>query len=349
VGTLVPVAMRDAIQASLDRVQQQVGNLDTYVAISTGMSAKEVSEVFSAEQVDALALAIHNAEQNKGFIIGDQTGIGKGRVVAGMIRYALHKGKTPIFVTEKPNLYADMIRDLDDIGMAESLGLESGKPAIFITNGGGEPIPYQLLRKVKGDVVESNFTLRPAKTGKALDAMMAQMAQDGSLGAYKAIFTTYSQLQTVKGASTERMRFVRHFGNGGYLIFDESHNAGGNDAGQARTKEQRELAKSGQTLVTGRAGTARDLVRNAAGTFFSSATYAKRPDVMDLYSSTNMRLAVNKPSELAPAIKAGGVPMQQIVAPMLTEDGRPQRLRARGGAWSFCSPLRARDHWHPAL
>ena len=36
-----------------------------------------------------------------------------------MLRYAMKNGKTPIFVTEKPNLYADMMRDLGDIGMKD--------------------------------------------------------------------------------------------------------------------------------------------------------------------------------------------------------------------------------------
>jgi hypothetical protein len=48
--------------------------------------------------------------------------------------------------------------------------------------------------------------------------------------------------------------------------------------------------------------------------FYSSATYAKRPDVMDLYSATDMAMAVSDPSELGEAIARGGVPMQQAVA-----------------------------------
>jgi len=44
---------------------------------------------------------ISNAQAGKGFIIGDQTGIGKGRVVAAMIKYALVNDKIPIFVTEE--------------------------------------------------------------------------------------------------------------------------------------------------------------------------------------------------------------------------------------------------------
>jgi hypothetical protein len=95
------------------------------------------------------------------------------------------------------------------------------------------------------------------------------------------------------------------------MIFDESHNAGG--TGNTRAKEDK---------PEGRAAFVRSLVNNAFGTFFSSATYAKRADVMDLYSSTNMSLAVDKPSMLGDAIKYGGVPMQQIVANMLTQDGQ---------------------------
>jgi len=321
VGTLVPRAMRDSIEQSLQKVENEMGSLDEYVSDSIGMDLETLREDFSAEQIDALALAIRNAEAGKGFIIGDQTGIGKGRVVAAMIKFAIRSGKIPIFVTEKPNLYSDMIRDLDDIGMTRELALDTAKPKIFITNG-GESIPYQLLRK-KGDQVEEiNLTLKAPKSGKALDGMMEELRNKESIGNYKVIFTTYSQLQTVKGKDTERQRFIKTFGAGNYMIFDESHNAGGAGETQARSKEQREAAKKGESLSTGRSAFVRNLVNNAFGTFFSSATYAKRPDVMDLYSSTNMMLAVDKPADLAEAIKRGGVPMQQIVATMLTKDGQ---------------------------
>ena len=321
VGTLVPRAMADSIKNSLQSLSDEVGSIDEYVANGLGLDTDQLAGYFSAEQVDALALSIKNAEEGKGFIIGDQTGIGKGRVVAAMIRYAITQGKVPIFVTEKPNLYSDMIRDLDDIGMTEALALDSKKPRVFITNG-TDAIPYTLLRTVDGEVVENNLTLRAPKSGKALDDVMREMAQSESLGDYKVIFTTYSQLQTVKGKMTERQRFIQQFGNSNYMIFDESHNAGGAGETQARTKDQREAAADGQSLVTGRAAFVRSLVGNAFGTFFSSATYAKRPDVMDLYSSTNMKLAVDKISELGAAIKNGGVPMQQAVANMLTKDGQ---------------------------
>lgn len=322
VGTLVPRAMRDSIDASLQKIEDQVGDLDNYVSERLSMDADTVRSNFSAEQVDALALAIKNAEEGRGFIIGDQTGIGKGRVVAAMIRYALVNDKIPIFITEKPNLYADMIRDLDDIGMTDELALDTQKPRILITNG-GEKIPYSLVRESNGEVTETQFLLKAPKSGKALDDAFNRMMDANNLGEYKVIFTTYSQLQTVKGKVTDRMKFVQQFGSGNYIIFDESHNAGG--AGE--TDNPRNAATAVQQAISavapgGRAGFARSLVNSAYGTFFSSATYAKRPDVMDLYSSTNMKLAVDRIADLSSAIKEGGVPMQQVVANMLTMDGQ---------------------------
>jgi hypothetical protein len=322
VGTLAPRAMAQAIQESIDRIESQVGNVDEFVAESLEMDPETLRENFSAEQVDALVLAIRNAQEGKGFIIGDQTGVGKGRVVAAMIKYALINDKIPIFVTEKPNLYSDMIRDLDDIGMTDQLGLDTAKPKVFMTNA-GKTVPYKLLRKVNGEMTETKLNLKPPKsTINALDALMKDMQEKEDLGEFKVIFTTYNQLQTVKGETTERQNFIKQFGAGNYMIFDESHNAGGAGETQARTKEQREKEKEGKGLSQGRASFVRNLVQNAYGTFFSSATYAKRPDVMDLYSSTDMKLAVDKLADLSDAIKNGGIPMQQTVATMLAKVGQ---------------------------
>jgi hypothetical protein len=277
VGTLAPRAMAQSIDQSLTKLEAQFGDIDEYVAEALQMDPETLREKFSAEQIDALALAISNAEAGKGFIIGDQTGVGKGRVVAGMIKYALLNGKTPIFMTEKPNLYSDMIRDLDDIGMTDELALESNNPKIIITNN-NEPVPYTLIRQVNGDPVEKDFILKaPAKdekkSGYKLTTLFKKLREDDSLGRYKVIFTNYSQTQMVNKAPTERQAFLNHFGNDGYLILDESHNAGGTSK---KSKSEGE--------GTGRSSFIREMVNNSFGSFFSSATYAKRPDVMDLYS-----------------------------------------------------------------
>jgi hypothetical protein len=307
VGTLAPSAMAKAIDESLTYLEDRVGDIDNYVASKLDFEVEDLKTKFSAEQVDALALAIDNAEQGKGFIIGDQTGVGKGRVVAGMIKYALLQGQIPIFMTQKPNLYSDMIRDLDDIGMTDVLNLDSDTPNILITQA-DEKIPFALARKNKnGEPYEKKHVLKnPVAPAKHND-FMKQLVRDNDLGKFKVIFSVYDSMNTQNKKLTERAKMVEHFADNNYLILDESHAAGGS---------------GGDPDAVTRAGFIRKLVNNSKGSFFSSATYAKRPDVMDLYSTTDMKLAVDNISELAEAIKRGGVPMQQAVANMLTKSGQ---------------------------
>ena len=85
-GTLVPKNMAGPLSRALGKLaDKHKGDLDGYVAKELGYSRKELEEYFAGEQVDAIALAIDNIEAGNGFIIGDQTGIGKGRVNAAII------------------------------------------------------------------------------------------------------------------------------------------------------------------------------------------------------------------------------------------------------------------------
>ena len=290
VGTLVPVNMQTATANALARLERQVGSLDDYVTDRLGYGrAEDLHQSFSAEQVDACALAIANLERGSGFILGDQTGIGKGRVVAAMIRYAKLTGRTPIFITKDTPLYADMIRDLGDIQMPHF------RP--FVTNAQlSLPLPDG----------------RQLKTAhKSHRRELAALMDAGQLGDYDAIFTTYSQLQTIKGKETERRQFLRRFAPNAILILDESHEAGGSRS---------ERATPG--AAPNRADFVRELIGLAAGAVYSSATYAKRPDVMDLYAKTDMRLAVSNMASLTGMVEQGGVPLQQALATMLTESGQ---------------------------
>lgn len=302
-GTLVPVNMQTAVQNALDGLRTRVGDLDSFVAGKLQYPVDELGDYFGAEQVDALALALDNMDRGAGFIIGDQTGIGKGRVVAAVIRYALITGRTPIFTTEKPNLYGDMYRDLVDIGVPKMLGRP---PKILMTNA-GESVPLD----------EEGTVVLKTPGAATHNARLRQMAAKGRLDGYDMVFTTYSQMQTHKGEKTARMDFLEAMARGGLVIFDESHNAGGSTQRGRGGDEQKKANEP-----PNRAEFARLISRAAGGVFYSSATYAKRPDVMDLYATTDMRLAVADISKLADAIQRGGVPMQQVVAAMLSESGQ---------------------------
>lgn len=293
-GTLVPKNMATAARQALTDLEKRHGGIDQYVADQLGYPAAELGNYFAAEQVDALGMAISNIADGSGFIIGDQTGIGKGRVNAGIIRWAKRQGYIPVFVTMKPDLYADMVRDLADIGMEgfnplpTNAGL-SGSDVILLPDG----------RELK------------TKSAQAHEKVLRDVMQNG-MGAYDAVFTTYDQLNPVKGQDTFRRQFMMDIAPNAVFILDESHNAGG----QASTRKKANAADDRAQFVR------KMLQSSRQGTFYSSATYAKRPDVMSLYFKTDMQYAADDMGKLAEAIERGGIPMQQAVAAELTETGQ---------------------------
>ncbi|WP_297215415.1 PLxRFG domain-containing protein [uncultured Desulfovibrio sp.] len=293
-GTLVPRNMATAARQAMAELERRHGGIDQYVADQLGYPVKDLGKYFAAEQVDALGMAISNIADGSGFIIGDQTGIGKGRVNAGIIRWAKRQGYIPVFVTMKPDLYADMVRDLADIGME-----------------GFTPLPTNA--GLSGDdviLLPDGRTLK-TKTAKAHEKVLREVMQNG-MGAYDAVFTTYDQLNPVKGKDTFRRQFMMEIAPNAVFILDESHNAGG----QASTRKKADAADDRAQFVR------RMLQASRQGTFYSSATYAKRPDVMSLYFKTDMQYAADDMGKLAEAIERGGIPMQQVVAAELTETGQ---------------------------
>jgi hypothetical protein len=166
--TLIPTNMASAAQQALDLFEQHHGDIDAYLATRLGYgSVDELHQYFSAEQFDASALAIGNLEQGAGFITGDQTGIGKGRICASIMRYAQQQGKIALFITKDKPLYADMMRDVSDIGMRRF--------SPFITDSSTE-IP-----------LANGAALKTAGAAKQKEEMQAMM-QRGNLGHYSAVY-----------------------------------------------------------------------------------------------------------------------------------------------------------------
>ncbi|MDB6179011.1 PLxRFG domain-containing protein [Paracoccus sp. Z330] len=313
VGTLVPRAMQSAADDALSSLRDEVGDIDQFVADKLGYPVSRITGsdgkpgYFSAEQVDALALAIKNIEDGAAFIIGDQTGVGKGRVVAGVLLYAKKNGRFPVFVTKQPGLFADMVRDLRDIGEAGS------EKRILSTKDlrGANVIP---LSNEPGDVLET-------ESAPKLKSLITGIAKTGRLpDGYDYFFTTYSQMQWEAGSAgqaTYRQTAMRSLASNAVMILDESHEAGGT--------EQRKVDPETGEIIPTRADFFRDVLSHAHGVMYSSATYAKNPTVMSLYNKTDMRLSVDDMSKLPNAVKAGGVPLQQVIANMLVKAGQYMR------------------------
>jgi hypothetical protein len=118
----MPAEQADVVKKALEKL----GDVDTFLVNELGYSSvedmwhgsqsPENHGGLAADQVDSVAMAIHQMNQGNAFIIGDQTGIGKGRQAAALIRYGVKKGGCPVFITVKKALFSDMYRDLCDIG-----------------------------------------------------------------------------------------------------------------------------------------------------------------------------------------------------------------------------------------
>lgn len=316
-NTLVPANLRDATFQSLDRLERQHGPIDSYVADSLGRDVGDLGKYFSAEQIDAIGLGISNVEKGEGFIIGDQTGIGKGRVVAAMISYAKRKGLVPLFVTEKPDLYGDMWRDLHDIGWHEQLG----RPISMVMTNAGVRVPLddEALDWIaeRDDAKEAGLKVPPQRgtfsKAQSSDAATKNMqAIVRGEASPDVVFTTYDQMNAVKGAETPRRGFLKAVAPKSFLIMDEAHNAGWTKPSE----------RAGEDATPPRSEVFRDAIGQAKSVMYSSATYAKSPTVMSLYSKTDMAKAVEKPSQLPDLIEKGGVPLQQVVASMLAKAGQ---------------------------
>lgn len=203
-GVLIPVNMKDPTQDALSRLEDAVGNIDDYAVEQLGYkSVEELHGALMGLQVDSVASAIYQIENGKGVIIADQTGIGKGRQAAAVIRWADLSGHIPVFVSVTPSLFTDMYGDLHDIG--------SDNINPFILNK-DESI------KGPGDTkLFANKAIGHKQT-------MERVRDSGQLPAgANAIFMTYSQVNT----DNVQRQMLTALADRAVFILDESHKAGG--------------------------------------------------------------------------------------------------------------------------
>jgi C-terminal domain on Strawberry notch homologue/Toprim-like/P-loop containing NTP hydrolase pore-1/Protein of unknown function (DUF3991)/MutS domain I len=308
--TIIPTNMAAAAQKALDKLEQAVGNIDVFVQQRLGYDSPEhLWRHFYAEQIDAIALAFHQRDQGNIFLNGDQTGNGKGRFGAANLIDASRQDYIPVFVTQKSNLYNAMINDLADVGRPNF--------RVFATD-----------NKLKLKLDDG----RRLVTGNAADqeAEMQRILEQGLGRNYQAIFTTYSQLQTVGAEEPFRRDFFRAIAPRAVFIFDEAHEAGG-------------VSKIGTWKTNGppnRADFVRELVDLSAGAVFMSATSIKSSTVIDLYARrSDARHAVQHIDNLEIILKDGGVPLQQMFATKFVASGQMIRRGRSMAGISFDSKI----------
>ena len=316
----MPAAQAMEFERALHSIEEKHGNVDEWLTQELGYAdTADLYRALAAEQVEGVAMAIDKMNSDRGFIIADQTGIGKGRQAASIIRYAVRNGHKPIFVTQKAGLFSDMYRDLKDIGSPEL------RPFIF----GSDKKTATITERQEDGTDKVIFAL---PTPKERDRVYSYIEQHGTLpDEYDYAVTTYSQVQNgttqyeigdngkieakpkkYKGKVSagditgERRRHVIDLlSRGNYLILDEAHTAGG----------QSDLGGYMQSIIPG-----------VKGITYLSATYAKRPDNMPLYAiKTAISDSGVEVAELINAVAQGGVPLQEIMSRQLVKSGEMAR------------------------
>ena len=341
IGAVVPARQKEA----LDNVLNKLGDADQYLVDNLGYNDKEdLYAHLAAEQIDAVALGLKQMEKGNGFIIGDQTGIGKGRQAAAIIRYAVKQGRIPISFTQKANLFSDTYRDLNDIGSPEL------RPFILASSNEGN-IKVNYDEEVKG-LDGQTTTVRkqkvvykvPIKT--ETERVLKYIAENGKLPeGYDYILTTYSQIRNgmeefkggkwkakKKVTATDRngqmkRDAIKRIAENSVFILDESHDAAGEGSGSAFIQE---------------------VLPKVKGVTFLSATYAKTPDAMKLYALKTDLGSKNKEEgekgdaswKVLNAIKKGGAVFQEIMSQALTKSGQMiRRERDMTGVTIDWNPL----------
>ena len=280
-----PVSQAENQYLAMQSLQETIGqNIDDWL---TGeleyKSVDGMREALMSLQVEGAAAAVWQMQQGKSVIIGDQTGVGKGRQAAAVIRWAERKGKVPIFITQKPALYTDMYNELLDMDS------DFIKPYL---SGSGQGIKQKKEKETDPDV----WLFRNANT----DKLNAEIAKSGTLpGESNAMFTTYDQLKSPK----RRAAVDKLIENGNaVLIMDESHEAAGPGSGINEYLS--------------------NAIPQSDGSMFLSATFAKRPEHLAFYFNTDLSDAVDNMAQLIEALRNGGTQLQEVMSQALTRGGQ---------------------------
>lgn len=181
-------------------------------------SDDELKRILSKEQMDSVAYAIYNIHHNQEFIVGDKTGIGKGRILASIVRYALYQKRNILFFTENSGLFTDFYRDLCNVGANQYFDLEN---ELFLFHGQAK------MYNQKAELLLKNASTKNMK--EMIEKGKFEYTLRNKLYSFqpKIIMTTYSQFNNLITGNQKLGLLAEFLKKDSIIICDEFHNTVG--------------------------------------------------------------------------------------------------------------------------
>lgn len=328
-STMVPRNLDGATRHALSRVSHIYGDIDNKVQTELGMTREQMEAAFSPEQVDAISLYLYAAERNRGFLLADQTGIGKGRTLAAIMRRAVLNGQKVLFLTEKEINISDIWRDIRHIGAENEFSpLIINDNAEIVDEMNGRTVmrspkrDYTLQKMISNQWPDEHNLIiatysqfnrpgvprrgrrRAAQRAAAEAARLAEAANNAENGVQNHEDRERSELREAlhmheAAGTSAKSVWIRHaIDENVVVILDESHNA----------TSDSNISKNIATAIT-----------TCGGVVFSSATFAKKAKNMDIYKPLLPEFV--SMTNLGDILRKGGESMQETLSSMLVKDG----------------------------
>lgn len=296
---MVPVNLLPGLERAQARLLNRVGgDVDAYVAGRLQISVERLGEILDAEQVDAVAFAVDAHTRRRGFLIGNATGTGKGRIGAAIVAIHLLEGKKHVVVTERSVGIGTLMRDIRSIGFGHLV-----KPALM--NAGTEVT----------DAETGQLIFPPVSAANVRESFLEDGVPVFPKGV-NLVFGTYSQINR-KTEDSWRARWIREAVTSDVgLLLDEAHNAASADA-----------ISSENLLVA---------LENTSAPTYMSATWVSAGDKAGLYFRLIAPDAHRSSAEqIAESLSSGGDATLEEFSNMITSDGVMLRQESDFGDIDF--------------
>ena len=212
-NAVVPVSMWNGTVLALSTLQDRHGDVVPFLLAELGWSQEHLESALSPEQADAVALIIANAKEkardSREFMLCDEAGFGKGRILMTVAAWQIKNDIIPIIMTDSAHLFSNLWQDVIDIGETETL------KRFFILN---ESTPIEDISTQAGGAIFPNISPKLLKDTIATGTTLPE--------GYGCVALTYSQINA-KAEKSKKYTFLHRLATHNKVAFvkDEGHNA----------------------------------------------------------------------------------------------------------------------------